>query len=94
MEDLIKQIAKAKKTAESGVDFSPRYGAICPWCQNTNLSVYRTLPWEDRTRIRYHRCKHAGCPLCELKITVKSLEEDLSSVAEPAPEGTSLLHCR
>lgn len=41
---------------------------ICPACKAITR-VSRTLRWEDRTRIRYHRCPKCGA-------STKSVEED------------------
>ncbi len=44
-------IAEAKEKASSGVYYSPRYGAICPWC-GKRAKIARTVPWEENTRLR------------------------------------------
>lgn len=69
------KIAAAKEKASAGVDFSPRTGAICPWCE-TKSRIYRTLPWEDATRIRYHTCENGKCPLATMRASIKSIEID------------------
>ncbi len=72
---IVKKLVIAKGAAASGVDFSPRSGAVCPWC-GQKAKGYRTLPWEDMTRIRYHRCENLACPLCKMGVTIKSIEVD------------------
>jgi len=62
-------------TATAGVDFSPRTGAVCPWCEK-KARIYRTLTWEDKTRIRYHRCENDRCPLATMRVSIKSIEVD------------------
>ncbi len=71
----ISKIVLAKQTAEGGVDFSPRSGALCPWC-GKKTKIYKTGPWEEDTRIRYHRCQDARCTLAAAGITIKSIEVD------------------
>ena len=68
-------IAEAKEKASSGVDYSPRYGAICPWC-GKRAKITRTTPWEDSIRLRYHRCLNTKCILNAMNISIKSLEVD------------------
>ena len=75
------QIAAAKREAENGVDYSPRLGALCPWCGH-KTKITRTTPWDDNIRVRYHRCHHRGCVLEKLKISVKSIEVDMSEVQQ------------
>ena len=72
---VLSKIVQAKEDAENGVDFSPRLGARCPWC-GERARIYRTMPWEDTVRIRYHRCETAGCVLAALGTTIKSIQED------------------
>lgn len=79
---IINKIALAKEAAAAGVDFSPRFGAVCPWCNAIRLPVYRTMPWIGKMRVRYHRCNNKECVLNILTITVKSLEEDMTNVLE------------
>lgn len=69
------KITLAKQAAESGVDYSPKNGAPCPWC-SSKAKIYKTAPWEDNIRIRYHRCIKPGCPLASLKVTIKSIQVD------------------
>lgn len=66
----------AVQSAESGVDYTPRYGATCPWCGQKRIPVYKTMPWSDGFRIRYHHCSNPECLLHGLGTTVKSLQEE------------------
>jgi glycerol-3-phosphate cytidylyltransferase-like family protein len=50
-------IAVALDIVQSGVDWSPRFGGVCPRCQKRKCEVTRTMKWEGGTRTRYHRCK-------------------------------------
>lgn len=61
--------------AASGVDYSPRYGALCPGCRK-RAKIYSTRPWEGAVRVRYHRCMTPGCVINRLGKTIKSVEED------------------
>lgn len=71
----VRKIVIARREAAAGVDFSPRVGALCPWCHR-KAKGYRTLPWEDATRIRYHRCENHDCPISTMNVTIKSIEVD------------------
>lgn len=66
-------IVLKKQEAENGVDYSPRYGALCPACGN-RARIYSTKPWEGITRTRYHYCETAGCFLNAMRVTIKSIE--------------------
>lgn len=72
-EDLL---ARAKEISQAGVDYTPRYGAICPWCGTKKLPVARTMPWDGSTRVRYHKCPGKSCIISKLGIGIKSIEED------------------
>ncbi len=66
-------LAQAQMAAMSGVTYTPRYGACCPWCgRRTKIST--TLPWDGDVRIRYHYCKNKRCPLAVMRISIKSVE--------------------
>jgi len=61
--------------AESGVDYSSRYGAKCPAC-GKRAKVVTTRPWEDTVRVRYHQCQTVGCVLASQGKMIKSVEAD------------------
>lgn len=61
--------------AEAGVDYSPRIGAVCPACGRP-AKIYKTLPWDGSTRIRYHRCLNPACLLASIGRTIKSVQID------------------
>ncbi|MFA7173793.1 MAG: transcriptional regulator [Kiritimatiellia bacterium] len=63
----------ATQSAKNGVTYTSKYGAPCPWC-GVRTRIYKTMPWEGTTRIRYHHCGVAGCPLHQMGISVKSVE--------------------
>lgn len=68
-------LAEAKRRASAGVDYSSRFGALCPWCgQKTKIT--RTTPWEENVRIIYHRCENRCCVLTVMNISIKSIEID------------------
>lgn len=69
-------VAVYVQKAAAGVDYSPRYGAICPCCGN-RAKIMRTMPWEDNTRLRYHRCGNTRCLICATGQTIKSIEVDM-----------------
>lgn len=72
---VVKKILVARRQAAAGVDYSARVGARCPWCAG-KARITVTRPWEDNTRIRYHRCDNAKCPVATMNITIKSIEVD------------------
>jgi len=63
------------RRAQDGVDYSPRFGATCPGC-GRRAPVYRTMPWDDAIRVRYHRCESASCLVSRCRVTIKSIETD------------------
>lgn len=71
----VSRIAAATNEAAAGVDYSSRFGAVCPWCGKRTM-VQTTKPWEDNMRIRYHRCENDRCGLAAMGVSIKSLEVD------------------
>jgi len=72
---MMAKVVAARDEAAAGVDYSPRAGAACPLC-GTKARIYSTMPWEDNTRIRYHRCENGSCPMSSLRVSIKSIEVD------------------
>jgi len=72
----VAKVVLAVKAAENGVDYSPRLGALCPWC-GKKAKVYSTKKWDGPYRIRYHRCETSRCLIKMSGGTIKSLEVDL-----------------
>ena len=80
----MKAIVKfAIEKAAQGVEYSPKYGAICPFCGAIKIPAATTRKWEEKTRVRYHKCNNAGCPLCFRNISIKSVQTDRSGVEAP-----------
>ena len=75
MNAIASKIALVKQEAADGVDYSARHGALCPWC-GKKARIVSTRPWEDTTRIRYHRCEESECVLSVLQVSIKSVEVD------------------
>ena len=75
MNAIAGKIVLAKQQAADGVDYSPRYGALCPWC-GKKARITATRPWDESTRIRYHRCESSECVLSALRVNIKSVEAD------------------
>ena len=71
-------IAGYVHAAQSGVDFSPKNGALCPACAK-RAKIYSTKPWEGNLRVRYHRCENERCLLCRIGATIKSVEMDAAA---------------
>lgn len=72
---VLTKVTAAIDTAAAGVDYSPRTGATCPWCGRKSR-IYKTMPWEDATRVRYHVCDNGACVMASLRVTIKSIEID------------------
>lgn len=68
-------LAMLKAKAESGVDYRPRTGALCPACGKP-AKIVSTKPWEGDLRIRYHRCQNPSCLLASIKQSIKSVQVD------------------
>ena len=64
----------AIESGRTGITFTQRHGAACPWC-GMRACVVNTRPIEGVTRIRYHRCSNPTCPLHVFDHTIKSIEE-------------------
>ena len=74
MQEIVeKYLVKAINEAESGVDYSPKAGAICPSCGEKTY-VKDTRPWIGDCRVRYHKCANPACCLRHLLKTIKSVE--------------------
>ncbi len=73
MRMTLAQVAKIKEQVEAGVDYSARYGALCPWC-GKRTKIVSTQPWDDNVRTRYHRCDNPRCPVCSLGLSLKSIQ--------------------
>lgn len=76
MDKTLIVIAKALDAAREGVEYSPKHGALCPFC-GLKTRVQTTKPWLGNSRLRYHRCENPQCPLCVLGERVRSWEESL-----------------
>lgn len=81
-DEYLSRTKAARDTAKNGVDYSPRLGAVCPFCSTPRARVATSLPWDGDCKVRYHICGNADCPLQQLGITIKSVEVD--TVAAPA----------
>ncbi|TVM15047.1 hypothetical protein DPQ33_16295 [Oceanidesulfovibrio indonesiensis] len=65
--DLRKLVEEIQSTP--GVDYSGRYGAVCPVCGAERCRVTATGPWIGSCRERFHRCRTCG-------LRFKSVETD------------------
>ncbi len=71
----LQKIISAQDIAAGGVDYSPKNGALCPWCGG-KAKITNTRPWDENVRVRYHRCYESGCVLASMKISIKSIQVD------------------
>jgi len=67
-------IVSAIATAQQGVDYSVKDGAVCPCCGAPHLRVVCTKAWDGDTRLRFHRCMNEGCVLAVLRTPIKSVQ--------------------
>ncbi len=75
MNAVVRKLVLSLERVTAGVDYTARRGAVCPWC-GLKSRITVTRPWEDKTRIRYHRCENGECPISTLNINIKSIEVD------------------
>mgnify|MGYP001592407100 CR=1 FL=1 len=70
-------VSKAKARADQAIDYSPRYGAVCPEC-GKRMKIITSRPWEGGLKVRYHRCQNLSgqCLLAYWQMTVKSVQEN------------------
>lgn len=69
-------VKRAKQRADQSVDYSPRYGAVCPVCGAANLKVITSRPWEDNIKVRFHKCRNRECLLYWKGTSIKSVQID------------------
>jgi len=67
-------VDEARALADAGIDYSVRYGAVCPVCGKVQLPTVTTRPWKENTRTRFHKCNNQDCILCRMGISIKSLQ--------------------
>ncbi len=70
----ISLIAMAKQKANDGIEYSRRFGAVCPVCGAQKIKTIRSDPWRDGVKIRYHRCMNSHCIAAVMSIIIKSIE--------------------
>lgn len=70
------KLSAAFNAAKAGVDYSAQDGARCPHCETGRARITGSLPWEDGTKTRYHKCVNQECPLHKMEITIKSVQVD------------------
>lgn len=76
MKKIMRNVIAITAKAGQGVDYSPRFGALCPYCGD-RAKVTTTRPWEGSVRVRYHRCMNKDtCVVAGMDINIKSIEED------------------
>jgi len=69
-------VAKVKEKADQSVDYTPRYGAVCPECGKKRMKIVSSKPWQDGIKVRYHKCGNTvdGCLLAVMQATIKSVQ--------------------
>jgi len=77
-------IVFAIQKAAQGVEYTPKYGAVCPFCGSIRMRTITTRKWDGDTRTRFHRCKNKSCPLHKRKVYIKSVQVD--ETRKPRPD--------
>lgn len=73
-------LAKAKEKADQSVDYTPKYGAICPECGKKRLPVITSRGWAGDSKVRYHRCPNKpGCILAVMETSIKSVQSNTAT---------------
>ncbi|WP_320043199.1 hypothetical protein [uncultured Desulfobacter sp.] len=69
-------VAKVKEKADQSVDYTPRYGAVCPECGRARMQTVGAKPWKDGMKVRYHKCGNitGRCLLAVMQTTIKSVQ--------------------
>ena len=75
-------IVLAIQKASQGVEYTPKYGAVCPFCGSKRIRTYSTKPWKDSLRVRFHKCQNKRCPLYKQNISVKSVQVDTTEMPD------------
>jgi hypothetical protein len=75
-QQILKIVILARQKAAAGVEYSPKYGAICPECGKEKIPVIKNNPWIDDVKIRHHRCDNPHCILATMEETIKSYQEN------------------
>lgn len=70
------EFTDALAVARAGVDYSPRFGAVCPACGTKRAKVTSSCGWEEGYKIRYHKCRNNNCTMAVANISIKSIEKD------------------
>ena len=69
-------IDEARTKAESGIEYSIRYGAVCPLCGKKRIKTVPSRPWCNGIKIRYHKCDNHNCLICRIGFSIKSYQEE------------------
>lgn len=71
-------VAKAKERADQSVDYTHRYGAVCPECGERRMKIVGSKPWQGGFKVRYHKCGNieGGCLLAIMQTSVKSIQRE------------------
>ena len=72
--EVLAVIDEVRSKADAGVDYSVRWGAVCPACGKKRISIITVRPWNGNSRIRYHKCDNRECLICRMGISVKSVQ--------------------
>lgn len=73
LHQIIAVVQDTRNKAEKGVDYTASKGAICPVCVH-KLKIIRSEPWQEGTKIRFHKCDNQDCLLSHLKLAIKSIQ--------------------
>ena len=72
--EVLAVIDEVRAKADAGVDYSVRYGAVCPVCGKRKIPTVTVRPWNGKFRVRYHKCSNEECLLHRAGLSIKSLQ--------------------
>ena len=74
MQAVLFLVDDARHKADAGVDYSVKYGGVCPVCATDHLPVITSRAWKGNVKIRFHKCNNADCILSRMGVSIKSVQ--------------------
>ena len=74
--EVLAVIDEVRAKADAGVDYSARWGAVCPVCGKARMQTVTSRPWKNGIKIRYHKCNNLECLVCRIGLSLKSYQND------------------
>ena len=76
MNMVLNLIDDARAKASEGIDYSVKYGGVCPICGKDHMPVVTSRPWNENIKFRFHKCNNNECILCRMGVSIKSVQLD------------------